>query len=145
MSLVVLVAGWVATHAAGALGRQTGLGSAFLGGTLLAAATSMPELSTTIAAARSRRYTVSVSNVFGNNTFDLALLFLADVLYRDGPVLAAAGASTIFLAALGAILTGLFTGGLLERANRMILGMGIDSVLLILTYVGGVAALARLG
>lgn len=52
ISLLVLVGGWFATQSADVLAQQTGLGSAFLGATLLALATSLPELSTTTAASR---------------------------------------------------------------------------------------------
>ena len=51
-AFVILISGTALTHVAEALAIQTGLGSSFIGVTLLAATTSLPELSTTIAAVR---------------------------------------------------------------------------------------------
>lgn len=141
LSLLVLVGGWFATHSAEVLARKTGLGSAFLGATLLALATSLPELSTTVSASRSGRYTVVVSNVFGSNAFDVVLLLLADLLYRPSSVLAHAETSVIFVAAVGAIMTCIYLWGLLEHEDRTVAGIGWDSAAVIVVYVGGMAVL----
>lgn len=141
LSGVVLAGGWLATHTAEGMAEQTGLGSAFMGATLLALATSLPELSTTTAAARSGRYSTAISNVFGSNAFDVALLFLAEVLYRKGTILGHAASSVVFVAALGAFMTCIFLWGLMERENRTILGVGWDSAAASLVYAGGVAVL----
>ena len=137
MSLVVLAGGWLATQTTDALARQTGVGSAFLGATLLAAATSLPELSTTISAVRGGRYTAAISNVFGSNAFDVTLL----ALYRQGTVLAHAENTVVFVAAVGSIMTCIYLWGLLERENRSTLGMGWDSLAAVVTYVGGMIVL----
>jgi cation:H+ antiporter len=127
MSLLVLMGGFVAAQTADVLAEQTGLGSAFLGATVLAAATSLPELSTTLSAVRSNRYTVAVSNVFGSNAFDVALLFLAELLYRGGTILEDVDMPTVFVATLGMLMTCIYLWGLLERENRTVLGLGWDS------------------
>lgn len=140
-SVLVLFAGWLATHSADALAEQSGLGSAFLGATLLAAATSMPEISTTFAASRTRRYTLAMSNVFGSNAFDVSLLFVADALSPSGSVFAHAQPTVVFVAALGAAMTCLYLWGLVERENRTVGRLGWDSVAALVTYVGGVTVL----
>jgi cation:H+ antiporter len=141
MSAVVLIGGWFATHSAEALAERTGIGSAFMGATLLAVATSLPEVSTTIAAARGQRYTVAISNVFGSNLFDISLLLLADALYRDGAIIAHAEPSVAFVGAIGAIMTCVFLWGLMERENRTVLGIGWDSAIALGVYLGGMAVL----
>jgi cation:H+ antiporter len=141
MSLLVLIGGWLAAQTADVLAEQTGLGSAFLGATLLAAATSLPELSTTIAAVRSDRYTVAVSNVFGSNAFDVALLFLAELLYRDGTILEGVEMSVVFVATIGMLMTCIYLWGLMERENRTVLRVGWDSAAISLVYVGGMTVL----
>jgi cation:H+ antiporter len=141
LSAVVLTGGWFATQTAENLAEQTGLGSAFLGATLLAAATSLPELSTTMTAVRNDRHTVAVSNVFGSNAFDVCLLLLADLLYRDGTILAHAESSVVFVAVIGAIMTCIFLWGLLEHENRTILRFGWDSGAVLLVFAGGVTVL----
>ena len=93
------------------LARQTGLGSAFLGATLLALATSLPEVSTTTAAARHKRYNMAISNVFGSNAFDVSLLFVADLLYCGDTILGREEHSLVFVAAIGAIQLYCCAGG----------------------------------
>lgn len=141
LTLVVLAGGWLATQTAERLAEKTGLGSAFLGATLLAAATSLPEVSTTIAAVRNDRYTVAISNVFGSNAVDVTLLVLADVLFRGGTILAHAEPSVVFVATIGSIMTCIYLWGLLERENRTVFGVGWDSAGAVLVYTGAMAVL----
>jgi cation:H+ antiporter len=141
MSLLVLAGGWLATETAEILAKQTGLGDAFLGATLLATATSLPELSTTIAATRNGRYTVAISNVFGSNAFDVLLLLLADVLYRNGSIVTKVETSAVFVATIGTVMTCIYLWGLMERENRTVWRMGLDSAASLLVYVGGMIVL----
>lgn len=140
-SALVLAGGWLATATAEVLAEQTGLGDAFLGATLLAAATSMPEISTTFTAARTGRYTLAISNIFGSNVFDVSLLFWADVLWRQGSVLAHAGMTVVFVAGLGSTMTCLFLWGLVERENRTVGRFGWDSAAALIVYLGGMTVL----
>jgi cation:H+ antiporter len=141
MSVIVLAGGWLATQSAEVIADETGLGYAFLGATFLAAATSMPELSTTIAAVRGDRYTVAISNIFGSNLFDVTLLVLAELLYRGGTILDRTDPSLIFVAMIAALMTCVYLWGLMERDNRTIAGIGWDSALALAIYVGGMTVL----
>jgi cation:H+ antiporter len=141
VSLVVLVAGWAVAQSADVLAEQTGLGDAFLGATLLALATSLPEVSTTTAASRQGRYSMAISNIFGSNGFDVSLLFLAELLYVRGAIMAHAGDSVVFVAAIGAIMTSIYLWGMLERRDRTILKVGIDSAAAVIVYLGGMTLL----
>ena len=140
-SLVILVAGFVVTRVAHAITEQTGLGSALVGAILLALATSLPELSTTAKAVRLGAYGMAFGNIFGSNAFDASLLFLGDVLYRGRPILDVADRSAVFLAALGILVTCVYLWGLLERKDKTIFGMGIDSGIVLVLYIGGIAVL----
>lgn len=141
LSLVVLVAGWAVAQSVDILAEQTGLGDAFLGATLLALATSLPEVSTTTAASRQGRYSMAISNVFGSNGFDVSLLCLAELLYFRGTVMAHAGRMVVFVAAIGAIMTSIYLWGMLERRDRTIFKLGIDSVMAVCVYVAGMTVL----
>lgn len=141
LSVLVLAAGWFATTAAESLAQQTGLGSAFVGATFLALATSLPELSTTISASRRGNYDVAISNVFGSNAFDVTLLVLADLLYREGTILADAESSAVFIALIGAAMTCFYLLGLMERQNRTILSVGWDSAAAAVVYLAGMGVL----
>ncbi len=140
-SLVILVVGVTLTRVADALAVQTGLGASFVGAVLLALVTSLPELSTTIAAVRLGAYSMAVSNIFGSNAASVTLVFLADVLHRDGPVLAAVDRSATFITALGIVVTAAYLIGMIERKDRAVLRMGYDSAAVLVLYVGGLAVL----
>jgi cation:H+ antiporter len=144
MSVLILVCGWLVTKASEAVAEQTGLGATFVGVTLLAITTSLPELSTTIQAARLGAYAMAVSNIFGSNAMDTAMLFIADVAYRKGPILRDANVSTHFAAALGILLTCVYLFGLLERENRSVARLGWDSAAVALLYIAGLAVLYTL-
>lgn len=136
-STIILVVGVTLTQVADAVAVQTGLGASFVGAVFLAIATSLPELSTTIAAIRLGAVAMAVSNIFGSNAVDVTLIFLADVLHRDGPVLAAVDRSAIFLTTLGIVVTAIYVIGLIERRDRVIFRMGYDSAAVLALYVGG--------
>jgi cation:H+ antiporter len=138
---LILVCGVVLVHISNALAEQTGLGSSFIGATLLAATTSLPEVSTTIMAVRLRAYTMAISNIFGSNLIMIILLLPADILYRPGPVLAEADASAIFAIVSGVLVTIIFVIGLVIRSSRTIRGVGVDSLLVIAVYLATIVGL----
>lgn len=107
---------------------QTSIGSGFVGVTLLAGATSLPELSTTIAAVRLGAYTMAISNIFGSNLIMLALIWPADVLFAQGPILLEFE-PVLWLASIsGLIITLVYICGLLVRSRRSLFGLGYDSL-----------------
>jgi cation:H+ antiporter len=145
MSLVILACGIALTASAAALAEQTGLGSSFIGVTLLAGATSLPEVSTTFAAVRIGAYSLAISNIFGSNLLMVALVFPADVVYAGGPILRAIDQSTAFALIAGLFVTAIYLAGLLLRPRRTIAGMGVDSALVLLAYAATLAVFYRLG
>lgn len=140
-SLVIFVAGFLVTRVADAIARQTGVGSTLVGAVLLAITTSLPEVSTTAKAVRLGAYGMAFGNIFGSNAFCAVLLFLGDLLYRGQPILDAATDQSLFLAALGILVTCVYLWGLLERKDKTIFGMGIDSGIVLVLYIGGIAIL----
>ncbi|MDC7785045.1 sodium:calcium antiporter [Rhodoplanes sp. TEM] len=138
---VILVAGLVLSQSADAIAKQTGLGSGIVGLVLVAFATSLPEVSSITAAVRRKRYEMALGDVFGTNILTVGLVFLADLFYRDGPVLAQAGRFEAVAALLGLLLTGIFLVGLLERSDRTILHMGYDAATGVVVFVGGLVLL----
>jgi cation:H+ antiporter len=107
----------------------------------VAISTSLPEVSTTIAAVRFGSYSLAVSNIFGSNAIDITLLFLADMLYRQGPILEAVDRSSMFAAAVGVVVTVVYLIGLIERADRTIWRLGIDSAAVLSMYLGSLVVL----
>ncbi|MFC0677795.1 sodium:calcium antiporter [Lysobacter korlensis] len=139
--VVVLVAGYVLARTGEAIAHQTGLGTGFVGAILVGLATSLPEISTVIAAARLRRYTMAFADIFGTNMFDIMLIFLIDAVHRGPPVLATQGRFAAFAALLGIVLTLMYVVGLIERRDDARMRLGTDSWSVVLLYVCGAGAL----
>ncbi len=137
---VILVCGVLLVESAGVIAVQSALGSSFIGATLLAATTSLPELSTTVAAVRLGAYTMAISNIFGSNLIMVLVLLPADIFYREGEILLQADDTARLALLSGIFVTTVYVIGLLMRKKRLILGMGADSVLVLAAYFASVYA-----
>jgi cation:H+ antiporter len=144
VALVILAAGYLLTRTGEALAEQTGLGSSFVGAIFVALATSLPEISTIYAIVRLKRYVMAFSDIFGTNIIDIALILLIDLTYGGPPVLNEMGDFSIFAAALGVVVTLIYLAGLIERKDRKIGRLGVDSWIVVLAYLGGVMVLYTL-
>jgi cation:H+ antiporter len=142
--LGVFVGGVVGAQSADAIATQTGLGSGLLGFYLLSTATSLPEISTTLAAARMGLAGMAFANIFGSNVIDLTLLGLADLVYAGEPVLNSEGSFAVFGCLLGIVLTALYLVGIIERRDRAVAHWGPDSLAVVALYVAGAGALYAL-
>lgn len=140
----ILVGGFVLARAGEALAHQTGLGTSFFGAVLLGLSTSLPEVSTVLAAVRLRQYTMAMSDVLGTNLFNVTIIVLVDALHPGAPVLLEAGRFAAFGALLAIVLTAVFLLGMLERRDRTVLRMGYDSLAALLLYAGGLVVLYQL-
>ncbi len=86
-ALVILVAAPFLSGAAGQIADLTGLGKTFIGTTLVALSTSLPEAVSTIAAVRMGAVDLAIGNIFGSNSFNMLLLAPLD-LFHEGSLLA---------------------------------------------------------
>ena len=144
---VTLVAGVVLERTGDAIADDIGLSGVLFGATVLAAATSLPELSTGLASVRKGDYQLAVSDIFGGNAF-LPVLFLMATLISGNAVLPQAENTDIYLTALAMVLTLIYAAGLIFRPQRRIARMGADSLAVIVVYligVGGLFAIAHAG
>jgi cation:H+ antiporter len=143
-ALAVLVGGAALATSGSALAEKAGLGSSIVGFLLVGFATSLPELSSVLTALKLKRYQMAIGDIFGTNLFNIQILFVADLAYRGGPLLGAAASFEIAASCLAALLTGVFLVGLLERNNRTIGRVGLDSAAVLLLFAGGIGALAAI-
>ncbi len=142
-ALLTLIAGVTIERSGESFFGNLGLSGILFGATVLAAATSLPELSTGLTAARSGDYKLAMGDILGGNAF-LPVLFLVVTLISGKAVLPHAQASDIYLTALGGLLTLVYLVGLLFRPQRQILRMGADSFAVIVLYILGVIGLVSL-
>ncbi|SHI29217.1 sodium:calcium antiporter [Wenxinia saemankumensis] len=141
---VILVAGVALSSTGEALAEQTGLGASFFGAVFVAIATSLPEVSTVLAAMKRGRYVMAVSDIFGTNLFDIALIFVLDLFYAGPPILSELDSFSILAATLGTLVTALYLVGLIERRDPTVAKIGLDSVIVAVVYLGGLGVLYTL-
>lgn len=139
-AIATLVAGYVLEQSGDAASGEVGLSGILFGATVLALATSLPEISTGLQAIRQGDDNLAISDIFGGNAF-LPVLFLVAVLVSGKAVLPHAEAADVYLTALAMILTVTYALGLLFRPQRTVIGLGIDSLAVLVLYLIGVAGL----
>ena len=83
-TVVILLAAGSLAPTAEKLAEITNLGGTFIGSTLIALTTSLPELVTTFAAIRLGAFDMAVGNILGSNAFNVAILFPVDWFYTSG-------------------------------------------------------------
>lgn len=142
-ALLILGSGFILSTTADAIAKTTGIASGMVGFVLVGFATSLPELSSIIAALQLKRFQMAIGDIFGTNIFNLLLIAVADIFYRGGPVLAEAGRFEVTGAILAVLMTGIVIVGLLERKDRTILRMGYDSAVALVTFSVGLFLLSR--
>lgn len=135
-ALAILGSGPLLAMSADGIATESGIAETFVGATLLAVATSLPELVAALAAVRIGAYDLAVGNLFGSNAFNMTVVLWVDLAHTEGPVLDAVspqqlvpglGAVLLMAVAIGALLGG--------DATRLRRGEP-DAVLLLVVYVG---------
>lgn len=139
-ALVTLLGGVVLEGTGDAIASHIGMSGVLFGATVLAASTSLPEVSTGLAAIKLGDYELAVSDIFGGNAF-LPVLLPVAALISGKAVLPVAGKADIYLTGVGMLLTCMYLYGLIFRPKRQILYMGIDSFVVLLTYILSLAGL----
>ena len=139
-ALVTLVCGVVLESSGEAIANHIGMSGMLFGATVLAAATSLPEVSTGLTSVKMGDYQLAISDIFGGNAF-LPVLFLLASLLSGGAVLPHAQKSDIYLTGLGTLLTAVYITGLIFRPRRQVARMGVDSLVVLVLYVLGILGL----
>lgn len=139
LALVVGTAGHVLARLGVVISDRSGLSHSLVGALMTAVATSVPELVTTVAAVRRNALTLAVGGIIGGNTFDILLVALSDIAYREGSIYHAIGPREQFLFVLGILMTAVLLLGLLKRQERGVANIGFESLIVLLLYGGGVA------
>jgi cation:H+ antiporter len=144
LSAAIVVLGvWLASLG-DSLAGVTGLGQSFIGALLLAATTSLPEFVASVAAIRLGAVDLAVSNLFGSNIFNLAILGVYDLVYFQGNFWSNISDIHIFTAVVAMIMTSVAIVGLIYRAARPSrLYITWDGLALIALYMGGMYIIYR--
>lgn len=107
-------AGFQLSRYGDAIARHTGLSGSWIGLTLVASVTSLPELATGITSVTiAQAPNLAVGNALGSCVLNLAFLVLIDLIYRREPVWSRASKGHVLAAAFGVVLLGFLLMGLL--------------------------------
>lgn len=133
---LIIVTPWMVSTSA-EIAEITGLGATFIGTTLVAVVTSLPELVTTIAALRLGADDMAIGNLFGSNLFNMFALGLTDLFYLQGRFLGVIDPAFLLVGMLGLLMTGMGLIGNLARLERRVLFVELDALALMVLYFGG--------
>jgi cation:H+ antiporter len=145
VSAGVVIAGVFLAWSTDEIAEITGVASSTLGILAVSFVTTMPEASSTIAAARIGAADLGIAGLYGSCAFNVTILFYADIFYRDGilnnqvePAHFAAGG-----VAIGLILTGMLLILARERIKKVVVAAVL--ALMASAYIAGAAAVIALG
>ncbi|WP_254449478.1 sodium:calcium antiporter [Anabaena sp. UHCC 0253] len=144
LSVMIVILGIWLAYLGDQVAAVTGLGESFIGAILLATATSLPEVVASLAAVRLNAVDLAVSNVFGSNITNLAILGFYDFVYLQGSLWLNISQIHIFTTILAMIMTSVAITGLIYHAvsgSRMYITW--DGLTLIALYVSGMYVIYR--
>jgi len=96
----------------------TGWGESFVGSLLIAFTTSLPEITVSFTALRLGAVDLAFANMVGSNLFNMTIIPIDDLLYPQGPVLAAVSSSHLVIALAVMVMTGILIAGLRYKPKR---------------------------
>lgn len=141
-SIATLAAGVALEVTSDAIAKHIGMQGVIFGATILAAITSLPEISTGLAAIWMKDYQMAISDILGGNAFLPVLFLLASISSPTGAAaLPKAQKTDIYLAGLSMVLTGVYIAGLIIQPKKQYLRMGIDSIVILVVYILGIIGL----
>jgi cation:H+ antiporter len=141
----ILIAAPLLADSAVQIAETTGISSTFIGTSLVAIVTSLPEMVTAFAAVRMGAFDLAVGNLFGSNAFNMGILFFADVAYRKGPLLGAVNDAHAVTALVSILLMSVGIMGIIYRAEKRFFFVEPDSALMIMGYLIGMGLIFSLG
>jgi cation:H+ antiporter len=125
------------------IAEHTGLGGLWIGVVLMAAATSLPEVLTTMSAGWLEAPDLAAGDLFGAGMTNMLTLGILDLVHRKKRVWRQAAFGHTLVAALAMALVGLAALFVLLKLDLAFWGVGLDSALLFLVYALGMRVVFR--
>ena len=123
--------------------KKTNLSGAFIGGVILAAVTSLPELFTSISAITIvNQPNMVLGNILGSNIFNMTILGLLILFFTKKFGKSIVGESHLKTAIFSLVLFAILFFALFLRYDKTFLGISIYSIIIIIIYVVSVRFMA---
>jgi len=145
VSLGVVIAGFFLAWSTDRIADITGVASSTLGIIAISLVTTMPEMSSAIAAARMGAADLGVAGLFGSNAFNVTILFFADPFYRGGILGNQTEPAHFIAGGMAVVLMAVVLVVILARNRLKAPLVAAVLALVILAYIAGAVAVAGVG
>lgn len=120
------------------LARFLNLGQNFVGSLFLGFATTLPEITVSIAAIRLGAKELAVANMVGSNLFNVTIISFNDVLYRKAPIFSVLSQQHIFTAFIVLLMSvAVISGLILQPKKKTRIGLSSYAIILIAIFIIG--------
>ena len=145
-AVTVVGAGIGLSYIGDEIATVTNMDASFVGSLLLAISTSMPELVVAITAFRLGAVDMALADILGANILDMSYVFILDLFYREGSILASVSQAHVITAAIIAGMSLTIILGLRFRRRKKLFGIASwYSFVLLGLYIIGAYALFSSG
>lgn len=134
-ALLVVIAAVFLPYFGKYIASQFELSNTFFGTLFLAASTSLPELVVSISALRIGSLNMAVGNLFGSNIFNIYILGIDDLFYREGSFFRTIEHSHLLSILAIIAMTAVAMIGLLFKAEQKRFILAADTLLILILYV----------
>jgi cation:H+ antiporter len=141
-ALIFAVASRLARYA-DLIAEETGLGGLWIGTVLLAASTSLPELLTNVNAGLLDAPDIGAGDLLGACLANMLILAMLDLVFARRRILHNVAEAQVILGLVGILLTAIAGLAIVTQGWGRIGHVGLESVAMALSYVGGMALLYR--
>ncbi len=135
-ALIVICAAIFLPYFGEHIASVSGLGNSFFATLFIAAATSLPELVVSIAALRMGSLDMAVGNLLGSNVFNIFILAIDDVFYREGSLFSAISPSHLTSVLIIIMMSAVVALGLLFKPEKKHFWVfSLDTFIIIVLYI----------
>lgn len=137
VAVVILIASHFLAKSADTIAEKTGLGRSLVGILLLATATSLPEMGTGISSiAMFGSPDLAAGDAFGSNLFNLLIIGLLDLYWRNGPILNAVSTNGSLIGLFSILSIGLASIAIfVDTGTISVLGLNMSPVSFLVVIV----------
>jgi cation:H+ antiporter len=135
---VIVVAGIWLAYIGDELAQNLGWQRNFVGNLFLGFATTLPEITVSVAAIYLGAKELAVANMLGSNLFNMSTIFINDTLYKKAHIFKAVSQEHLFSGFVVILTTAIIIAGLvLKPKDKRIFGLSNYSIVLIFVFIIG--------
>ena len=139
-ALIIIVSGIWLAYIGKELSGILKLNQSFVGSMFMGLATTLPEITVSIAALSIGARDIAVANMLGSNLFNFSIIFVDDIFYRKAPILEAVSTEQIIPASVVMAMTAVIIIAIAIKAKRKFLNISWYVPLLVIIFLAGTYA-----